>query len=54
MALLKTKEEMKKAFSKGSKPTSKDFSDLIDLVFDKKETVEEPKQVKETVRKPKK
>ena len=50
--MLKTKEEMKQAFSEGSKPTSEDFSDLIDLIFDKKETKPDVKKVKKNETKP--
>lgn len=50
--MLKTKEEMKNAFSEGAKPTSKDFSDLIDLIFDKKDTKTESEEVKKAEKKP--
>ena len=50
--MLKTKEEMKQAFSKGSKPTSEDFSDLIDLIFVKNEKNADIKDAKKNETKP--
>ncbi|SFH68655.1 hypothetical protein [Pisciglobus halotolerans] len=41
--MAKKKEELKKAFSKGSTPTEKDFHDLIDAIFGNKEDEKETK-----------